>query len=228
MPNSKTKPKRKLKRQRHRSRLRACPPLALIAGGLLLFMAVPRFMSALVQLPGNYVPQRLERAEKVSDAALSKLSSTRRGSLKWISSGQQWVELGLVQLRQAERNEANREILLRGAVADLRKGLGMKPANSPGWLWLAEAELLRGGPSPAVADAIEMSIRTAPLDRRYYMKRLEISLLSWTKLDLDARQVVVDQVHYARRKFPRLLAGLARKASYRNLVQRILGNAPAG
>ncbi len=228
MAKTKIKPKLKRKNRRHGRRIRACPPLALIAGGLLLIMATPRFMSALVQLPGNYVPQRLERQIEVSDAALAKLSSTRRGSLKWNSGGQQWVELGLAQLRQAERNESDREILLPGAVADLRMGLGMKPANSPGWLWLAEAELLRGGITPAVWRAIEMSIRTAPLDRRYYMKRLQISLLIWPQLDLDARQAVANQVHYAQRIFPRQLAGLAGEPEYGNLVQTILKMPPKG
>jgi hypothetical protein len=228
MPKPNTKPKSKLRRRRQKRRLRAGPPVAFIAGGLLLFMAVPRFMSELVQLPGNYVPQRLERGVKVSDAALSKLSSTRRGSLKWVSGGQQWVELGLAQLRQAERDQAKRDVLLRGAITDLRKGLSKKPANSPGWLWLAEAELLRGGPTPAVARAVEMSIRTAPLDHRYYMRRLEISLLSWPQLDLDARQAVANQIHIARRKFPRRLANLTRQSGYGKLVRRILKNSPAG
>ena len=139
-------------------------PVALIAGGLLLVMAGPRFMSALVELSGSCVPQRLERGEKVSDAALAKMVSTRRRSLEWYEGGQQWVELGMAQLRQAERSQSNRVFLLRGAVADLRKGPAMKPANSPGWLWLAEAELLLGsGATHAVTRAIEMSIRTAPL-----------------------------------------------------------------
>lgn len=226
--NSKRPSKRKSRRRRHRSRLRAGPTLALIAGAVLLFMAVPRFMSALVQLPGNYVSQRLERHEKVSDKALSKFASTRRGSLKWTSNGQQWVELGLAQLRQAERNQTDRKILLQHAIADLRKGVSMKPANSPAWLWLAEAELMRGGATEAVAHAVEMSIHTAPLDRRYFMKRLQISLLSWPHLNMNGRQAVANQVHYARRKFPDRLKTLARQSDYQTLVQKILNNAPAG
>lgn len=228
MTKKKLKSKHKHKARRHRSRFRAGPPVAIIAGGLLLIMAVPRFMSELVQLPGNYVTQRLERNVKVSDKALVKLSSTRRGSLKWNSSGQQWVELGLAQLRQAERDQVNREILLLGAVDDLRKGLAVKPANSPAWLWLAEAESLRGGSATAVAQALAMSIRTAPLDRRYYMKRLEMSLLSWPQFGLEARQAVAGQVHYARKKFPRRLAVLAGRSDYRDLVQRILDAPPKG
>ena len=97
-------------------------------------MTSQRFRSGLVELPGNYVPQRLERGEKLSDAVLAKMVSTRLGSLEWYKGGQQWVELGLAQLRQAKRSQSNRVFLLRGAVADLRKGLAMKPANSPGWL----------------------------------------------------------------------------------------------
>jgi hypothetical protein len=235
MPHPKTrsrpspKPGSKPRRRRRRGRrFRACPPIALLAGGVLLVMAVPRFMSALVQLPGNYVPQRLERGETVGDAALSKLASTRRGSLEWISGGQQWLELGLAQLRQAERSPENRGILLPRAVAALRQGLTLKPANSPGWLWLAEAELLRGGASPAVARAIGMSVRTAPLDRRYYMRRLEISLLSWSYLDIHARQAVAGQVRFASRKFADRLAGLTQRSEYRTLVRRILDNAPTG
>ena len=191
-------------------------------------MPGPRFMSELVRLPGNYVPQRLERNVKVSDAALYKFSSTRRGSLKWTSGGGQWIELGLAQLRWTERIPDKRENLLRHAVTDLRNGLGMKPANSPAWLWLAEAEFLRGGPTPAVARAIEMSIRTAPLDHRYFMKRLEISLLSWPQMDLDGRQAVAQQVHIARRKFLRRLAALVGKSDYQKLVRKILGDTPIG
>ena len=229
MPRTKTKPKLKHRRRKHKRRLRAGPPVALIAGGLLLVMAGPRFMSALVELPGNYVPQRLERGEKVSDAALAKMVSTRRGSLEWYKGEQQWVELGLAQLRQAKRSQSNRVFLLRGAVADLRKGLAMKPAKSPSCLWLAEAELLLGGGAThAVARAIEMSIRTALLDHRYYMKRLEISLLSWPQMNMDARQRVVGQVRIARRKFSRELAKLADRSDYRVLVRRILGNASKG
>ena len=228
MPKTKNKPNVEREPARSGRRIRVCPPLALIAGGLLLLMAVPRFMSAVVQLPGNFVPARLEIHKKVSDAALAKLSSTRRGSIKWNSGGQQWVELGLAQLRQAERNEADREILLQRAVADLRKGLGMTPANSPGWLWLAEAELLRGGPTPAVRRAIEMSILTAPQDKPDYIKRLQISLLIWPQLDLDAREMVANQVHYAQRLFPARLAELAGKPEYGNLVQAILEMTPKG
>jgi hypothetical protein len=225
---SKHQPKRKLKHRRRKSRLRAGPSLALIAGGVLLVMSVPRFMSALVQLPGNYVSQRMERHEDVSDAALSKFASTRRGSLKWTSSGQQRVELGLAQLRQAEQNQADRKILLQHAIADLRKGLSMKPANSPAWLWLAEAEFLRGGATETVARAVEMSIYTAPLDHRHYMKRLQLSLLSWPNLNMNGRQAVANQVHYARRKFPGRLKKLAGQSDYQTLVQKILDNAPTG
>ena len=202
--------------------------MALVAGGILLIMAVPRFVSALVQLPGNHVQLRIERHQEISDAALSKFASTRRGSLKWTSSGQQRVELGLALLRQAERNQVDRKFLLQKAITHLRSGLSMKPANSPAWLWLAEAELLRGGAPAAVARAVEMSIHTAPLDHRYYMKRLQISLLSWPELNLNGRQAVANQVHYARRKFPGGLKKLVHQSDYQTLVQRILNNAPAG
>ncbi len=105
----------------------------------------------------------------------------------------------------------------------------MKPANSPGWLWLAEAELLLGGGAThAVAPAIEMSIRTAPLDHRYYRKRLEISFLRWPQMNMDARQRVVGQVRSGRRKFSRELAKLADRSDYRYLVRRVLGNVPKG
>lgn len=219
------KPKRK--RVKLRTRRRACPPVAIIAGALLILLGVPRFMSAIVQLPADYIPRKIEHGETLDRATLAKLASTRRGANEWTADGRQWIQLGLAQLRQAEFDKGDRQVLLRRAVTAFRRGLARKPADGQAWMWLAEAELLRSGPTPIVARAIEMSIHTMPFDPRHHMARLEIALSIWAHLGMQGKAAIADQVRIASRRFSKPLADLARQAGYRDLVQNILRSQPA-
>ncbi len=214
--------------KRDRVRRRGGPAIALGAGAVLLMLAAPRLVSAIVQLPGDYVLSQLESGRMVDDGALARLAATRRDANEWTSDGRQWIGLGLAVLRRAEHAPGDRRTLLDGAVSALRHGLARRPADSAGWLWLAEAQLLRDGASSAVAKAIEMSIRTAPHDRRYYMARLEIALTVWPHFAPESRRTIAGQVRFASRIFPGELQQLTRKMGYGDIVQDILGVRPAG
>ncbi len=222
-----TSRKTKRKRIKLRTRRRACPPVAIIAGALLVVLGIPRFMAAIVQLPADYIPGKMERGETLDRAHLIKLASTRRGANEWVSDGRQWIQLGLAQLRQAEADAGDRGILLQRSVTALRRGLARKPADGRGWMWLAEAELLRGGPTPLVARAIEMSIHTMPYDPRHHMARLEIALSVWATLSARGRAAIADQVRIAGRRHSKPLGELTRQAGYRGLVAKILRSQPA-
>ena len=102
----------------------------------------------------------------------------------------QWAELGLAQLKQAENNPADREKLLGHAAAALQRSVALSPIDTSAWMWLAEAELLRNGPSDEAAKAIRMSIRIAPHDRAVQLNRLELALSTWQHFDDAARSEV--------------------------------------
>ena len=201
---------------------RACPTLAIVAGGVLIALAAPRVVSAVIQLPADRTPRLIASGQPVDGEALARLAATRRGAIEWTRDGRQWAELGLAQLKQAESDGADREKLLGNAASALRKSVQLSPVDGSAWLWLAEAELLRGGPSDKAARAIRMSIRVAPHDRAMQLDRLELALSTWQHFEDDARVEVAEQVRLVHRHSPRRLETLADALGRRDVVEIIL------
>jgi hypothetical protein len=205
---------------------RACPALAIIAGCALIALAAPRVISAVIQLAADHTPGLIEAGQPVDGEALARLAATRRGAVEWTRDGRPWAELGLAQLKQAERDAANREKLLGHAAAALQKSVALSPVDGSAWMWLAEAELLRAGPSSKAAEAIRMSIRVAPHDRRMQVDRLELALATWQHFDDRGRAEVAGQVRLVHRHSPARLEALAKEVGRRDVVDIILEETP--
>ena len=204
---------------------RACPALAIVGGGVLIALAAPRVVSAVIQLPADRTTRLIESGQPVDGDALARLAATRRGAILWTRDGRQWAELGLAQLKQAERDAADREKLLRHAAVALRRSVALSPVDGSAWLWLAETELLRTGPSVKAAQAIRMSIRVAPHDRAVQLDRLELALSTWQHFDEAARSEVARQVRLVHRHSPDRLRALAKAVGRRDVVDIILEKA---
>ncbi len=204
---------------------RACPTLAIVAGGVLIALAAPRVVSAVIQLPADRTTRLIESGQPVDGDALARLAATRRGAILWTRDGRQWAELGLAQLKQAERDAADREKLLRHAAVALRRSVALSPVDGSAWLWLAETELLRTGPSAKAAQAIRMSIRVAPHDRAVQLDRLELALSTWQHFDEAARSEVARQVRLVHRHSPDRLRALAKVVGRSDVVDIILEKA---
>ncbi len=205
---------------------RACPALAIVAGGALIALAAPRVVSAVIQLPADRTTGLIERGQPVDGDALARLAATRRGANEWTRDGRQWAELGLAQLKQAEHDAADREKLLGHAAAALRKSVALSPVDGSAWMWLAETELLRTGPSAKAAQAIRMSIRVAPYDRAVQVDRLELALSTWQHFDDSGRSEVARQVRLVHRHSPARLLALAKAVGRRDVVDIILEETP--
>ena len=108
---------------------RACPALAIVAGSVLIALAAPRVVSAVIQLPADRTTRLIESGQPVDDAALARLAATRRGAIEWTRDGRQWAELGLAQLKQAEHDPAAREKLLGHAAMALRRSVALSPVD---------------------------------------------------------------------------------------------------
>ncbi len=205
---------------------RACPTLAIVAGGVLIALAAPRVVSAVIQLPADRTTRLIESGQPVDGRALARLAATRRGAIEWTRDGRQWAELGLAQLKQAENESADREKLLGHAAAALRRSVALSPVDGSAWMWLAETELLRTGPSVETAQAIRMSIRVAPHDRAVQLDRLELALSTWQHFDDAARSEVAEQVRLVNRRSPDRLHALAKSIGRQDIVNIILEKAP--
>lgn len=205
---------------------RVCPLLAIVAGTALVALAAPRIMSAVIRLPADRTPGLIAAGQPVDGEALALLAATRRGAIGWTRDGRQWAELGLAQLKQAERDATDRESLLERAAAALRRGLALSPVDGSAWMWLAETELLRAGPSDKAARAIRMSIRVAPHDRALQLDRLELALSTWQHFDDGGRADVAEQVRLVHRRNPGRLQVLAKAIGRRDIIDIILENTP--
>lgn len=201
---------------------RACPALAIVAGSVLIALAAPRVVSAVIQLPADRTTRLIESGQPVDDDALARLAATRRGAIQWTRDGRQWAELGLAQLKQAERDAADREKLLGQAADALRQSVALSPVDGSAWMWLAETELLRTGPSAKAAQAIRMSIRIAPHDRAVQLDRLELALSTWQHFDDAARSDVARQVRLIHRHSPDRLRAVAEAVGRSDVVDIIL------
>ncbi len=204
---------------------RACPTLAIVAGGVLIALAAPRVVSAVIQLPADRTTRLIESGQPVDENALARLAATRRGAIEWTRDGRQWAELGLAQLKQAENDSTDREKLLGHAALALQKSVALSPVDGSAWMWLAETQLLRTGPSDEAARAIRMSIRVAPHDRAVQFDRLELALSTWQHFDDAARSEVARQVRLVHRRSPARLLALANAVGRRDVVDIILEKA---
>ena len=204
---------------------RACPSLAIVAGGVLIALAAPRVVSAVIQLPADRTTRLIESGRPVDRDALARLAATRRGAIEWTRDGRQWAELGLAELKQAEHDTADRDKLLRHAATALQRSVALSPIDGAAWMWLAEAELLLAGPSAKAAQAIRMSIRVAPHDRAMLLGRLELALSTWQHFDDEARSAVAEQVRLAHRRSPVRLRALAAAVGRRDVVDIIIEEA---
>ena len=204
--------------------------LSALVGMGLLYLALPRTVAAILMMPGDPVLTRIQKQEPVNTGDLETLIASRERVLSWVSSGRIRTDLGLAQLLLARRTEDatrfDRERALE-AIGSLREGLALAPASPHGWARLAYAELVTGGPSPAVARALAMSLRTAPFEPRLTRVRVELSLLAWPFLTTPTRGLVGDEIRLAWRQSRSELLEIARQSRRDDVVRAALSEDPA-
>ncbi len=185
-------------------------PLLLAVG--LLYLGAPRTIAAFVSLPGDYLLERIQIRESVSVGDLKILIVSRERALAWVEAGRVQTDLALAQMVLAKasgEDGAYDQAGLARAIESLRAGLAKAPARPYAWTRLALAELEAGGPSPKLAEPLEMALITARYTPRLLFVRLELCLIAWPYFDSDARELVIQQVRIAWRRSPGRLVELA-------------------
>ena len=203
--------------------------LALVGGAALLTSAVPRTIAAFSMLPGDPVLEAIQWGEQVRVSDLELLTSSREAGLAWIESGRGWTDLGLAQLRlvrNAGTWTAEGQRLLDQSASSLRHGLALAPANPFAWARLAYVELVRGGPSNAVAEALKMSIATGTQEPHLMFSRLNLCLRVWREFDEEGRALVAQQIRFADNMSRTRLARLTKKWNASQVVADALKDAP--
>ena len=188
--------------------------LALLLGGLVLWLAVPRLLASALLALRDPVLQQMDAGEPVSEAELLGLIASRELALSWVEDreahDQRGTALAELAFRADTPNVAERTTLER-AVGATRAGLAVAPADPRDWLQLAYLlVLLEGDPNREAADALLLSIRTGAFQApALLLRRLFWALTHWTFYDKDERRQIADQIRLAWRVAPGKLADLA-------------------
>lgn len=202
----------------------------MLVGAGLLYLALPRTVAAVLMLPGDPLLERIREREPVDKNDLEILVRSRERALAWVESGRVHTDLGLAYLLLARQTDEaggfDRE-RARQAVASLREGLPRAPASPHAWARLAYAELVAQGPSPTVARALDMSLRTAPFEPRLTRVRVELALLAWPFLTSPTRRLVAAQIRLAWRQARSGLVEIARHSGRDDVVRAALSGDPA-
>ncbi len=199
--------------------------LVFLSGVALLVGAVPRTIAALAMLPGAPVLREIQNLRPVERDSLDILIASQRRGLRFGESGRKWTDLGLAQLllaREQGVQEAIGKETVSRAVATLKAGLALAPANPFAWTRLAYAQSLLTGPSPSVASALRMALLTARYEPRLLFIRLELCLQSWSYFKTGDRELIFQQVRLAWSKNPERLVDLAVRTGGVNVVRAAL------
>ena len=202
---------------------------ALVAGGLLLWLAVPRFAAGLLVAPHGQIFERLQDGEPVPMADLDRAVRAHERALGWHDNAHDRMRLGQLQFAMAalltDAPDARRA-RLRESIEAHQAALSRDPALPYAWTQLAIALAVIEGPTPRFAAALAEAIRSAPYAPRLVMARIELGLWAWEGLSAETRSLVSDQIDVA----VRLLRGRYRQgfssADLRARLRRSLVDRP--
>jgi hypothetical protein len=187
---------------------------ALLVGVSLIALAIPRFVAAVLALPGDHILAKIEAERAAPDAGrLELLIASRRSALAVVDSATAQTDLGLALLLKASSLSdpvASRHALVE-AIAALRSALAVAPARPHAWTRLALAELAASGPSVKVAAALKMAIETGPCERELLVPRLRVALATLSYFPPVGEALIRDQIRLVSKLQPYDLDRLARE-----------------
>ena len=202
-------------RQRRPRQERVLPAgVALLLGGLILWLAVPRVLASAWLALRDPVIQQMDAGDPVAEAELLGLIASRELALGWVEDRETHDERASALAELAFRGDtqgAAERATLKRAIDATRAGLAAAPADPRDWTQLAYLlVLLEGEPSRSAAEALLASLRTGPFQAPDLLRtRLFWALAHWSFYDDEEWRQVGDQIRLTWRVAPGALADLA-------------------
>ncbi|MDD3288756.1 MAG: hypothetical protein PHX43_07125 [Alphaproteobacteria bacterium] len=163
-----------------------CAGLAVV----ILVMASPALVARIILLPGNSVREDLLNNQKVLDADIAKLISSREKVMPWFENSEILNDLALAYLAKANNDglvgvaAANNVNL---ALKFQKKALEDSPADTFGWARMSYLLMLTKAPSQEAAHALALSMDAGPYEPRLLLSRISAAMLLFDFLDEDAK-----------------------------------------
>lgn len=160
-----------------------------------LTIALPSFISALVNLPGDRVYKRIVYGEVVSGSDIMVLDKARRLGLSWRNSSNGWNHRANGYLRRANlKVDSARMNDLKKAKEFAINSIKRSPSNSYAWSRLMLANYRLEGRTEDVRRALMASINMANYLPRLFYIRAKFGMRIWPLLSQLDRKVVFQQI----------------------------------
>lgn len=169
----------------------------LLLGAFLVNLAVPRFITALVAIPGDTVQFGLTRGQPVADAVLRLLIENRTEALRWLDDPAYYRDIGTATTFLAFHRgfaDPSSALLLEKSDMALRSSLRLAPVDPGAWARLAYVHQLLGAPASQVTADLRASLQTGSFDPGLLGSRLRIAVALWSELEADDRSTVMEQI----------------------------------
>lgn len=171
--------------------------IALLMGGTLLGLAVPRTMAAWEALAAQPAIQKLEIGARPSTEAVDAGIAALTRALRWVSTSRHLTDLAMLELELARwmtAEEPMRGTWLARSEEHLVEGLAANPADGYAWLRLAIVRHLRQAGGRPVAAPLIRSVDVAPNTRSLWLPRAEYLLTYWPVFEADELTVMRGQL----------------------------------
>ena len=197
----------------------------LLLGVFVSVLAVPRFIAALVSIPGDAVQFELTRGQPVADDALRLFIENRIGALHWLDDPAYYRDIGIAATLLAFRRDFtdhSSTLLLEESEVTLRSALRLAPVDPGAWARLAYAHQLLSAPASQITADLRASLRTGPYDPGLLESRLRIAIALWSELEANDRSAFLEQVRVLWRHDPEVIARISLiPTAYSIIIQAI-------
>lgn len=167
---------------------------------VMLYLAVPRLVAAVLLFPGNGPLHALENGRVPATPQLEAVVSSRSAAMGWIDEGSLWNDRALARLmlaQSAAKDAKPNPTLLKVASSDLDAGLTLAPVSPYAWARLAYVRYLLNGSGPGVASALRLSFLTGPFEAEMTFPRLRLALTVYSNFDVEERELAKRQIRFA-------------------------------
>lgn len=203
--------------------------VALLAGGLLLGLGLPRGVAAALVAPHDALMPRLAAGSALVGPELTPAVAAHEQALAWHDSAHLHQRLGQLHfaLARASASPAGRLASLRESAAAHAAALARNPMLPYAWTQLALTRLELEGPGPGFAAAYARAVEVSPALPALVFGRVRAGLAAWPRLDPVTRELLAADVAMGAKIDPRRLIRAAGTTNRLALLQRLLAAHPA-
>jgi hypothetical protein len=194
--------------------------LGLPLGVLLLALAAPRLVAAVLGTPADRVVFYLEDGQRVTDEALTGLVVARRAAAGWHATAQDFRDIAAAELMLAHRGANSQGY--EDAERALGLSLAMAPVDPHGWARLAHVAWLQDRDADSVA-ALRASIQTGSYEPTLAAWRVVMMLRLWEAASVEDRTLFLTQIRQLAWEDPDSLAEIRNDPQAAPILADLLG-----